>query len=178
MKTELQAKFIQHLNNRKQNEAGFTLIELLVTILIVGILAAIALPSLLKQEVKAKQTEAKQNILLVRKSQSSYRAEKNQFASSFDILAIGSISGGATGTTTNFSYTIDGGQDTATIIASPSDSALKGYSGGVIRYDNAASQSVIGTVVCEMQNPGAVVPAVTTFGTNSVTCTGLQTAVN
>jgi type IV pilus assembly protein PilA len=182
MRTELNPKFIsQHFSRQDRDRVqGFTLIELLVVIVITGILGAIALPNFLNQDVKAKQTEAKQNITLINKTQNSYRAEYSAFASTFSKLAIGTVTDSVSpgkGTTANYAYTITAqnvNPDTVSITASAQDTALRSYSGGAVRFSNADSQSIIRTILCETFVVGNAATAPDTVVGSSPTCTATE----
>ena len=68
------------------NNKGFTLIELLVVVLIIGILAAVALPQYTKAVERARMTEAVQKLGDLAIAESIYYMEQGSFAGENDIV--------------------------------------------------------------------------------------------
>ncbi|GAA6617109.1 type IV pilin-like G/H family protein [Scytonema sp. NUACC26] len=171
LKPELQVKFLQHLNRKKRTEEGFTLIELLVVVIIIGVLAAIALPSLLGQVNKAKQSEAKNYVGASNRAQQAYYLEYQLFASSLPALQVG-----IKNQTDNYSYAINGGGYSSGTIPNPyaqikavaRKNALKSYYGvaGTTVGDVATSEALTVAVACESLSPTTAVAN----STNYLTC--------
>jgi type IV pilus assembly protein PilA len=164
MKSEFKAKFIQNLISKKKGNEGFTLIELLVVIIIVGVLAAIALPSFLNQIGKARGSEAKSNLGTINRSQQAYRLEQNQFAN-----ALTSLDAKVTGKF--YTYTVAGAANTATAVTTPvaGNGDLKVSSAYVRQNGDTFIQ-----LICESTNTSA---AVAVAPTNETTCAANYTRV-
>ena len=157
MKLDFQAKFLQHLNKKRKTDEGFTLIELLVVIIIIGILAAIALPSLLGQVNKAKQSEAKNNIGAMNRAQQAAFLEYGTFSTDLSVLGIAIST-----TSSNYSYVVltDADSNVANNIANaliPKAKTLKSYVGivGTVQGSNSTSELLTQAAACESIQVGA-----------------------
>lgn len=146
MKSDFKTKLIQHMLNKKNGEKGFTLIELLVVIIIIGILAAIALPSFLNQTAKAKQSEAKTYVSTINKTQQAYYTEKSTFAPGLTFLSLGTPSA-----TENYRYDIlENGNASTGVAASTLKPNLKAYVGRVATgVLSATSEVYSNAILCE-----------------------------
>ena len=79
---------LNRLRRRSRDEGGFTLIELLVVILIIGVLAAIAIPSFLSQKSKATDSAAKE---LARTAQTTAETYATDHGGTYTGMSIGEL---------------------------------------------------------------------------------------
>ena len=135
-------------NNRK----GFSLIELLIVVVIIGILAAIAIPKFANTKEKAYIAQMKSDLKNLASAQESFFADKNTYASLAEIQAAPyswTVSGGAQVTPT---VTGAAGGWSASMLDNrvTSAGATKNcgiYAGGVAS-PNAAAVTAEGVVGC------------------------------
>lgn len=136
----------------KMNKKGFTLIELLVVVLIIGILAAIALPQYFKAVERARSAEALTVFSSLGGAQQRYRlVHPNNWAETFgelDIDFMDENNANATGATysgPNYNYAISGGTATATRDGGRYDGHIirKNFSTGVIDCHDASNDNPI-----------------------------------
>ncbi|HYB28713.1 MAG TPA: prepilin-type N-terminal cleavage/methylation domain-containing protein [Solirubrobacteraceae bacterium] len=116
---------LHKLRRRAEEEKGFTLIELLVVILIIGILAAIAIPTFLNQKSKANDSAAESLARNAATAMETYATTNNGGYTGASVGALNSIEPNLNTSATNgqaYLSTVAGNNTSYQVVAvSPSD---------------------------------------------------------
>lgn len=79
-------KTVQQMRAFRNRESGFTLVELMIVMLIIGVLAAVAIPSFEASLRNAREAALKEDLHVMRDAIDSYTMDKNKAPQSLDDL--------------------------------------------------------------------------------------------
>ena len=135
------------MKNAKLSRLGFTLVELLVVVLIIGILAAVAVPQYQKAVMRTRLNNLKPLVNSIAQAQNRYMMENGKYAESFEELDI-QMPAGKKSWSSDEKYLYDWGVCSLDVSGSGEWFASYCYHGsiGYMHYNDLSSR------VCLVQN--------------------------
>jgi prepilin-type N-terminal cleavage/methylation domain-containing protein len=143
--------------NMKKN-AGFTLIELMIVVAIIAIIAAIAIPNLLRSRMQSNESSAIGNLRTINGSEVAYHAANSQYAVAFDDLTTATppfLDGNWAAAKSGYMFTLGGAVQNFTANADPATVGTTGNryfytdSSGVIRFATGGAATAASTPIGE-----------------------------
>lgn len=139
-------KLLESLQKKRSQEEGFTLTEIMITVLIIGVLAAIAVPIFLNQQNAGRETEMKSALLKSKNIVETERGGNNGYYPTYTPSAINK--GLPEGVSLQYTYSTD--QTQYCVAATTTDSSKVFYLG--------SASSTPSTTSCILPNIGTVQP--------------------
>jgi len=132
---------------RRDAASGFTLIELMVVVGIIMIMAAIAIPTMLRSKVQANETSAIAYLKVIAGAEVAYHASHSTYATQFSALtdATPPFLDGESTTRAGYAFALGGTTDNYEVTATPTGFGVTGSRGfytdstGVIRHAMGAA---------------------------------------
>jgi prepilin-type N-terminal cleavage/methylation domain-containing protein len=140
-------------------KSGFTLIELMIVVAIIAIIAAIAIPNLLRSRLQSNESAAISNLRAVVGAEVAYHGANYQYTGAFDDLTTATppfLTGNWGVAKQGYTFALAGGGTNFTCTAAPEEVGVTGNKGfftdasGVVRWNAGGAATAADNPIGEL----------------------------